>query len=134
MTMTSSIRSLLFAVVCCLCSQTAWAEGWIRYADNDQVDMYFDSFNKRKMGDTAFVWDLHDLKAPNKRSNGFAFQSVGYAVEYQCRAMKRRVLAIKWFSAQMGEGKQQVEEGVVGDWVVIKPGSIEKLLFDHICE
>ncbi len=134
MTMTLLIRSLLFTGLCCLISQAAWADGWIRYADNDKVDMYFDSFNKRKMGDTAFVWDLHDLKAPNKRSNGFAFQSVGYAVEYQCRAMKRRVLAIKWFSAQMGEGKQQVEEGVVGDWVVIKPGSIEKLLFDHICE
>jgi hypothetical protein len=48
--------------------------------------------------------------------------------------MKRRVLAIKWYSDKMGEGKQQVEEGVVGDWVVITPGSIEKLLFDHICE
>ena len=132
--MPTPIRSLIFAGLCCLMSQTAWAEGWIRYADNDKVDMYFDSFNKRKMGDTAFVWDLHDLKSAAKRSNGFAYHSVGYAVEYQCRAMKRRVLAIKWFSSYMGEGQHQVEEGVVGDWVVITPGSIEKLLFDHICE
>lgn len=132
--MTFHIRSLFIIVLCCLFSQAALADGWIRYADNEKVDMYFDSFNKRKMGDTAFVWDLHDLKSPAKRSNGFAFQSVGYAVEYQCRAMKRRVLAIKWYSDQMGEGKQQIEEGVVGDWVVITPGSIEKLLFDHICE
>ncbi len=132
--MTILIRSLLLAFLYCLSSQAAWAEGWIRYADNDKVDMYFDSFHKRKMGDTAFVWDLHDLKSPAKRSNEFVYKSVGYAVEYQCRAMKRRVLAIKWYSDKMGEGKQQVEEGVVGDWVVITPGSIEKLLFDHICE
>lgn len=128
------IRQILIACLCLALVQSAWADGWIRYAENEKIDMYFDSFHKRKMGDTAFVWDLHDLKSADKRSNGFVYHSVGYAVEYQCRVFKRRVLAIKWFSGQMGEGANQTEEGVVADWVVVAPGSVEKLLFDHICE
>jgi hypothetical protein len=88
----------------------------------------------RKMGDTAFVWDMHDLKTPAVTADGFTYNSVGYAVEYQCRARKRRTLAIKWFEKHLGEGAVKSQEGVVSDWMIATPESLEGQLFNHVCE
>ena len=88
----------------------------------------------RKMGDTAFVWDLHDLKTSVTSADGFTYFTVGYAVEYQCRAQKRRTLAIKRFANHLGEGEFKSQEAVVSDWIIAKPDTLEGQLFDHVCE
>ena len=96
--------------------------------------MYFDSLRTRKMGDTSFVWDLHNFTAPVKDANGKTFQSALYAIEYNCRAQRRRILSLSRLSAEMGKGEVVSEETLVSEWRDAFPGSLAGELFRHICE
>ena len=111
------------------CAQQAW----VRYAETGEATLYFDSLRTRKMGDTSFVWDLHDLNAIATDENGKTYRSVLYATEYQCRARKRRVLGILRHAEAMGKG-EATEVVMTGDWTPTPPGSLAGQLFDHICE
>lgn len=112
---------------------TLATEIWIPYAESDAATMYFDSLRTRKMGDTSFVWDLHDLKAEATDAHGKAYRSVMYAIEYQCRARKRRVLGIQRYAEAMGKGAV-AEETMTGEWTPTPPESLGGQLFNHICE
>jgi hypothetical protein len=124
----------LFALCLLLATLPAAAQGWVRYAQSEEGNMYFDSLRTRKMGDTAFVWDLHDRQTSATDSNGNAFRSVLYAVEYQCRANKRRVLGIARHTHNMGVGAAVSEEAIVSEWSEVSAGSLGAELFKHICE
>ncbi|MCF8163139.1 MAG: hypothetical protein K9J47_08625 [Sulfuritalea sp.] len=128
-------RHFIFALLAMLAGNVC-AGGWVlvRYAETELAIHYFESIQMRKMGDTAFVWDIHDLKTPAITTDGFTYNSVGYAVEYQCRARKRRTLAIKWFEKHLGEGAVKSQEGVVSDWMIATPETLEGQLFNHVCE
>ena len=56
-------RRFLFALLAMLAGNV-FAGGWIlvRYAETEPAIHYFESVQMRKMGDTAFVWDLHDSR------------------------------------------------------------------------
>lgn len=109
------------------------AEVWIRYAESESATMYYDSLRTRKMGDTSFVWDLHDLKAGATDASGQSYRSVMYAFEYQCRARKRRVLGVQRYTEAMGKGAP-IEETMTGEWMPTPPESLGGQLFSHICE
>ncbi len=108
-------------------------EIWIPYAQDEQATMYFDRLRARKMGDTSFVWDLHDLKAEATDAKGQRYRSVMYATEYQCRARKHRVLGIQRYTDAMAKGTV-VEETMTGEWTATLPESLGGQLFNHICE
>ena len=131
-----SIEIMQKIIMACLLLITlpASAQGWVRYAQTDAGSMYFDSLRTRKMGDTAFVWDLHDLATNTTDSNGKAYRSVLYAVEYNCRARKRRILGITWQAEGMGHGFLTAEEARVSEWTEATAGSLPGELFKHICE
>jgi len=112
----------------------AAAQGWVRYAQTEEGLMYFDSLRTRKMGDTAFVWDLHDMPGIATDDSGKQFRSVLYAVEYQCRAKKRRVLSMTRHTEHMGVGAAASEETVVSEWREASADSLGGELFKHICE
>ncbi|NDC08566.1 MAG: hypothetical protein EBZ75_04370 [Oxalobacteraceae bacterium] len=111
----------------------AWSQVWLPYSQNESASLYFDSLRTRKMGDTAFVWDLHDLKAEAKDGSGRAYRSVMHATEYQCRIRQRRVLSVLLHAGPMATGAA-VELVTAGDWEATPPGSVGGQLFDHICE
>ena len=129
----TAMKRWLTFVLLLLCLPAS-AQHWVRYAETDQGRMYFDSLRTRKMGDTAFVWDLHDLTSAGTDGSGRAFQSVLYATEYQCRARKSRVLGITRLAGSMGSGPVVGEETLVSDWREAIPDSLGARLFDHICE
>lgn len=112
----------------------ACAQHWVRYAQTDEGNMYFDSLRTRKMGDTAFVWDLHDLTSPASDGSGKSFRSVLYATEYQCRIRKSRVLGITRLTDALGAGAVASEETLVSEWRDANPESLAGQLFNHICE
>lgn len=111
----------------------AWSQAWIRYAQTNAATLYFDSLRTRKMGDTAFVWDLHDLKSPATDATGRVYRSVMHATEYQCRIRQRRVLSILLHAEPMATGTS-VEIISAADWTETPPDSLAGELFNHICE
>lgn len=116
------------------CAAPVMAQHWVRYAEADESLMYFDSLRTRKMGDTAFVWDLHDLKSEATDPAGKPYRSILYAVEYQCRTRKWRVLGISRHPEAMGAGKPVSDEAGAGAFGAVTPGSRADQLFNHICE
>jgi hypothetical protein len=112
----------------------ACAQGWVRYTQTDEAILYFDSLRTRKMGDTAFVWDLHDLKTESRDVQGKAYRSALFATEYQCRARKHRWLGVTRHAEPMAAGAAVAEETGAGEWVETRPDSLAGQLFKHICE
>ena len=124
----------LLAACLLLASLSASAQTWTRYAQTDEATIYFDHLRTRKIGDVAFVWDLHDLSAPLTQADGKPFRSALYAVEYNCRAKKRRMLSVLRHAENMGKGSVTAEEIQVSEWTEVKPDSLESALFDRVCE
>lgn len=127
------MKKILTLMLICFATP-ALAQHWVRYAESEDSVMYYDSLRTRKMGDTAFVWDLHDLNGEAIDSSGQRYRSVLYAVEYQCRARKWRVLGTSRHGAAMGAGKPVSEEAGATAFVGATPGSRAEQLFNHVCE
>jgi hypothetical protein len=124
-----------FLAVCLLLATLpVCAQGWVRYAQTDEATHYFDSLRTRKMGDTAFVWDLHELKVPAVDGAGTRFQSLLFALEYNCRPRQYRVLSTAWMAGAMGDGRMVKETTGAGEWHDATAGSLRGMLFNHICE
>ena len=121
------------ALLLLLTTLPASSQVWLPYAKTDSATLYFDSLRTRKMGDTAFVWDLHDLQAETKDGSGRAYRSVMHATEYQCRIRQRRVLSTLLHTGPMATGAA-VEVVTAGDWEATPADSIAGRLFEHICE
>lgn len=124
----------LAALIVLLTALPASAQGWVRYAQTDDANYYFDSLRTRKMGDTAFVWDLHDLTREARDGQGKAYRSALHAIEYQCRARKHRQLSVARHAEPMGKGAPVAEEAGAGDWIDTRPDSLAGQLFNHVCE
>jgi hypothetical protein len=131
--MIAAMKSFLTALLLC-CTAPAMAQHWVRYAESDESLMYYDSLRTRKMGDTAFVWDLHDLKNAATDPAGKPYQSVLYAIEYQCRARKWRVLGTLRHPQHMGAGKPVSEEAGAMAFADAVPSSRAEQLFNQVCE
>lgn len=131
--MVVTMKTLLTILLVCLATPVL-AQHWVRYAESDESLMYFDSLRTRKMGDTAFVWDLHDLKSPATDASGNPYRSILYAIEYQCRARKWRVLGTSRHTQSMGSGKPVSEEAGATAFAEAGPGSRAEQLFNHVCE
>jgi len=63
----------------------AAAENWVRYAQVDDASRYYDKERVLLMSGTAFIWDLHDLRAETAGNDGKPHRSVTYATEVNCR-------------------------------------------------
>ena len=131
--MIATMKSFLTVLLLC-CTAPVMAQQWVRYAESDESLMYYDSLRTRKMGDTAFVWDLHDLKNVTTDASGKPYQSVLYAMEYQCRTRKWRVLGSSRHTQSMGAGKPVSEEAGAKAFAEAEPGSRAEQLFNHVCE
>ncbi len=112
----------------------AFSQGWVRYSQTEAATHYFDSLRTRKMGDTSFVWDLHDLAQASTDAQGKTFRSVLYATEFQCRAGKHRRLGIARHAEAMGRGTPVSEDAGAGEWIETRTDSLAGQLFKHICE
>ena len=131
--MAVNMKTLLTILLACFATPVL-CQHWVRYAESDESLMYFDSLRTRKMGDTAFVWDLHDLKNAAEDPSGKPYRSVLYAIEYQCRARKWRILGTSRHPQSMGAGKPVSEEGGAMAFSETGPGSRAEQLFVHVCE
>lgn len=112
----------------------AAAENWVRYAQNADVSRYYDKERVLLMSGTAFIWDLHDLRAEAAGIDGKPHRSVTYATEVNCRKEKVRVLSYQQMSGNMGAGPMVAEHSMVGEWKTPSQQSAEAQLMTIACE
>ena len=127
------MKKWLFLIVC-LIAAPAFAEPWVRYAQESDSARYFDKGRMVNMSGTAFIWDLHDFGTAVTDASGKSYRSVLYPTEFSCRKQQRRLLSVHKMSAAMGAGALVAEHTVVGAWVDVVPQSADDELMKAVCE
>lgn len=122
----------LFALILLCAASLAHAQTWERYAQSGDATQYFDKFRRVVMSGMGFVWDLHDLRSESTEA-GKTWRSVLYPTEYNCRAVKKRVLSAQKMSGPMGSGETVAEDTTVGPWVDVQPGTADDRLMVAAC-
>lgn len=122
------MKKSLFLFLSVLIS-SASAQEWIPYAQTSLATQYFDLQRAVAMGNTtAFIVDLHDLKAQTNDVNGKPYLSIIYATEFNCRKAQRRVLSRQLMSERMGKGTVVSEHSEVGEWSDAKVPGLARLM------
>jgi len=124
----------IFFTALLMVSLPAAAENWVRYAQSDDVSRYYDKERVLLMSGTAFIWDLHDLRAETAGIDGKPHRSVTYATEVNCRKEQVRVLSYQQMAGSMGAGPMVAEHSLVGDWKSPSQQSAESRLMMIACE
>lgn len=112
----------------------AAAENWTRYAQSGEASRYYDKERVLLMSGTAFIWDLHDLKADTAGIDGKTHRSVTYATEVNCRKEQLRVLSYQQMAGAMGAGPMVAEHSLVSEWKTPGQQSAEARLMAIACE
>jgi hypothetical protein len=124
----------LFFTALLLASLPVAAENWVRYAQTGEVSRYYDKERVLLMSGTAFIWDLHDLRAEAAGIDGKPHRSVTYATEVNCRKELVRVLSYQQMAGPMGAGAMVAEQSLVGEWKSPAQQSAEWRLMAIACE
>ena len=112
----------------------AAAENWVRYAQNGDASRYYDKERVLVMSGTAFIWDLHDLRADTPGLDGKNHRSVLYATEVNCRKEQWRVLSYHQMAGAMGAGAKVAEHSTVSEWKRAAEQTAEARLMAIACE
>ena len=124
----------LITIVMLVAALPAAAENWVRYAQSGDLSRYYDKERVLLMSGTAFIWDLHDLRAETAGIHGKPHRSVTYATEVNCRKELIRVLSYQQMAGSMGAGPMVAEQSLVGEWKSPAQPSAEARLMAIACE
>ena len=128
------MKRLLMGLMLLVTAGAASAE-WTRVSDMDEFIQYVDKATIRRNGNLVKMWDLTDYKIV--RNSDFAignsYLSGKMQREYDCKEEKERLLALTWFSGQMGGGKVVYSETNVTRWIPIQPESIGETVWKIAC-
>jgi hypothetical protein len=125
---------LLMTIALLAATLPATAENWVRYAQSADLSRYYDKERVLLMSGTAFIWDLHDLRAETAGIDGKPHRSVTYATEVNCRKELMRVLSYQQMAGGMGAGPMVAEQSLVGEWKSPAQQSAEERLMAIACE
>lgn len=120
----------LFLVCLMMLTGSAWAE-WVIYAEIEEATFYFDPATIRKEGNMRRVWEIQDLRKPDKVSGGMSRRM---RFEYDCKNERSRFLALSTHSKPMAGGTVLI----LGDeenqnWRATAPGSISGTMLNLVC-
>ena len=117
-----------------LIATPVFAENWVQYAETGEFTRYYDKVRMVNMSGNAFIWDLHDMRAPVTDASGKTYQSVLYPTEFSCRKRQRRILSTHKMSDNMGAGTLVMEQTLVGAWFDVLPHTPDDDLMSAVCD
>lgn len=119
---------LLTMLVMLLISAPAAAE-WVKYAESDRANLYYDPATVRVNGHYRRVWVIQDLK--QRAGDGVASNRV--LDEYDCKEERTRILSYSAHSEPMANGNTLRSVNSPGEWSHIPPGTISDTLHKLLC-
>jgi len=124
---------LLLIILFFLCSVPAYAE-WVMVSDSDEEGktVYADPATIRRTGNLVKMWQLSDYKTVQIVA-GIGFLTAREQWEFDCAAMRSRVIALEEFSGNRGSGTEVYTNSEVGKWQPVKPGSAAQGLWKIAC-
>ena len=129
------MKKLLITLLLTVLSTSAMAEWTYLISPDDKTyDNYIDKTTIRKRGNVAKMWELRDYKAPQYAVDK-PHLSGRLLQEYDCVEIRIRLLALTFFSDNMGRGQvifnHQYDDS---KWEDIAPGSVGMSKWKAVCK
>jgi len=123
----------LLIILLLLSSSPAYAE-WVMVSDSDEEGktVYVDPTTIRRNRNLVKMWQLYDYKTVQSVA-GIGFLTAKEQWEFDCAAMRSRVLALEEFSGNMGSGTEVYTNSEVGKWQPVEPESAPQALWKLAC-
>ena len=96
------------------------------------VTVYADPGTIRRTGNLAKMWQLSDYKTVQIVA-GIGFLTAREQWEFDCAAMRSRMVALEEFSGNMGTGTEVYTNSEVGKWQPVEPKSVAQGLWKVAC-
>jgi hypothetical protein len=125
------LAALLLAPLLLLLALPVGAQNWVRYAENEVIDYYFDPSTIRMRSQFLRVWTLSDYK----KGDGFHGRSSLVLWELDCTDERVRQIASEGRLERMGKGVSMKRATIspVPDWDYAAPGGPEARLLKQVC-
>jgi len=125
---------LLLITLLLLSSAPAYAE-WVQVSDTDEAGktVYVDPATIRRNRNLVTMWQFYDYKTVQTVA-GIGFLTVKEQWEFDCAEERSRVLALKEFSGNMGNGTVVYTNSQVGKWLPVMPGSMSHTVWKVACD
>ena len=125
------MKRLLLGLMLLMTATAASAE-WTPIGSGDSFIQYADKATIRPNGNFVKMWLLYDFKTV-RTSVGHSYLSEKAQMENDCKEERLRVLALSWFSGQMGSGNVVYSDSDAGKWTPVAPGSIGEIQWNIAC-
>ena len=123
-----SLITLLF-----LNSVPAYAE-WVAVEETPGLrTVYVDPYTIRREGNLVTLWLLMDFKWMQGNRSPSRFLSTKTQMQFDCAEKRLRLLAFTSFSRDMGTGIPAGGYVDTGNWVPVKPDSMNQALWEVAC-
>lgn len=111
---------------------TAVLAEWKFVDGNEQAKVYVDSETITRDGGLVSAWVMDDLKTAQTR--GFRkYLSTRAHEEHDCAKERFRLLALEYFSGNMGSGEALYKTSGESDWTPIPRGTLAQSVWKFVC-
>ena len=126
-----SLFTLLF-----LSAVPAYAE-WVPVEKNNEsagrLTVYVDPNTIRREGNLVTMWQLIDFKTMQGGRSPSRFSSTKIHKQFDCAEARTRLLRVTDFWGNMGTGEPAEAYVEKGNWVPVKPDSMNQALWEVAC-
>jgi hypothetical protein len=99
---------------------------------NDKAKVYVDPESISRNGERVSVWVMDDLKTAQRRGLR-KYLSTRAQEEHDCAKERFRLLALEYFSGNMGSGDALYKTSGESDWAPIPRGTLAQSVWRFLC-
>ncbi|BFU89647.1 MAG: hypothetical protein NTAFB01_08340 [Nitrospira sp.] len=119
------------AILQCWSATPVFAE-WLLVGDNERARVYLDTETINRSGEWVRVWVVDDLKIAETRGLR-KYLSTRAHEEHDCIKERFRLLALEYFSGNMGSGEALYKTSGESDWTPIPRGTLAQSVWRFVC-
>lgn len=125
-------QALLTLSILQLCAERPVFAEWVLVDVNNNAKVYIDSGTISRHGDWVSAWVMDDLRTAQAR--GFRkYLSSRAKEEHDCAKERFRLLALEYFSGNMGSGEALYKTSGESDWTPIPQGTLAQSVWKFVC-
>ena len=125
-------RTLLALIVLQVAHATSAFSGWEFVDGNERAKVYVDPETVIRSGEWVSVWVMDDLRIAQTRGLR-KYLSSRAQEEHDCLKGRFRLLALEYFSGNMGSGEVLDKTSGESDWAPIPRGTLAQSVWKFVC-
>jgi hypothetical protein len=125
-------RILFACIVLQVLSAAPASAEWLLVDGNGKANVYVEAETISHHGEWVRVWAVDDLKIPQTRGLR-KYLSSRAQEEHDCLKERFRLLALEYFSGNMGTGDVLYKTSGESEWAPIPPGTLAQSVWKFMC-